>query len=139
MSCDVTERYTPRTPSHYCQIKYGGPFDRLLQLQPKVTENPSFEQEEFLCACHSEKKSFGFLKKGSARPSCVQLKWTFTCSNRYQTMNFFLEFVPMNLSTMEALRLRTIVETGNKANVYMVNICFITAFHFCFKKNKHKK
>ena len=63
MSCDVTERYTPRTPSQYCQIKYGGPFVRLLGLQPKVAENPSFEQEEFLCACHSEKQSFGFLKK----------------------------------------------------------------------------
>ena len=60
-SCDVTERYSPRTPSQYCQIKYGGPFDGLLQLQPKVAENPSFEQEEFLCACHSEKQSFGFL------------------------------------------------------------------------------
>ena len=54
MSCDVTERYTPRTPSQYCQIKYGGPFVRLLQLQPKVAENPSLEQEEYLCACHSE-------------------------------------------------------------------------------------
>ena len=40
-----------------------GYFVRLLQLQPKVAENPSFEQEEFLCACHSEKQSFGFLKK----------------------------------------------------------------------------
>ena len=26
MSCDVTERYSPRTPSQYCQIKYGGLF-----------------------------------------------------------------------------------------------------------------
>ena len=65
LSCDVTERYTPRTSSQYCQIKYGGLFVRLLQLQPKVAENPSFEQEEFLCACHSEKQSFGFLKKDS--------------------------------------------------------------------------
>ena len=24
VSCDVTERYSPRTPSQYCQIKYGG-------------------------------------------------------------------------------------------------------------------
>ena len=133
MSCDVTERYTPRTPSQYCQIKYGGPFVRLLQLQPKVAENPSFEQEEFLCARHSEKQSFGFVKKGCARSSFVQLKWTFTRNNRCQTMNFFLEFVPMNLCTMEELRLRTVVETGSKANVYIFNICFITAFLGIFK------
>ena len=63
VSCDVTERYSPRTHSQYYQIKYGGPFVRLLQLQPKVAENRSFEQEEFLCACHSEKQSFGFLTK----------------------------------------------------------------------------
>ena len=63
VSCNVTERYTPRTPSQYFQIKYGGPFVRLLQLHPKVAENPSFEQQEFLCACHSEKQSFSFLKK----------------------------------------------------------------------------
>ena len=50
-------------PSQYCQVKYGSPFVRLLQLQPKVAENPSFEQEEFLCACHSKKQSLGFLKK----------------------------------------------------------------------------
>ena len=42
-------------------------------------------------------------------------------SNRYQTMNFFLEFVPVNLCTMEELRLRTVVETGDKANVYMLH------------------
>ena len=30
-------------------------------------------------------------------------------------MNFFLEFEPMNLCTMEELRLRTVVETENKA------------------------
>ena len=66
--------------------------------------------------CMPQRKTkFRFRKKGSARPSFVQLKWTFTRSNRYQTMNFFLEFVPMNLSTMEELRLRTVVETGNKA------------------------
>ena len=52
-----------RTPSQYCQIKYGGPFVRLRQLQLKVAENLSFEQEEFLRACHSEKQSFGFVKK----------------------------------------------------------------------------
>ena len=63
VSCNVTERYMPKTPSQYCQIKHGGPFVRLLHLQPKVAENPSFEQEEFLCACHSEKQSFGFVKK----------------------------------------------------------------------------
>ena len=63
MSCDVTKRYTPRTPSQYWQIKYGGRFVRLPQLQQQAAENPSFEQEEFLCACHSEKQSFGFLKK----------------------------------------------------------------------------
>ena len=48
-------------------------------------------------------------------------------------MNFFLEFVPMNLCTMEELRLRTVVETGDKANVYIVNICFIRAFLDIFK------
>ena len=66
--------------------------------------------------CMPQRKTkFRFRKKGSARPSFVQLKWTFTRSNRYQTMNFFLEFEPMNLCTMEELRLRTVVETGNKA------------------------
>ena len=66
--------------------------------------------------CMPQRKTkFRFRKKGSARPSFVQLKWTFTRSNRYQTMNFFLEFVPMILCTMEELRLRTVVETGNKA------------------------
>ena len=63
----------------------------------------------------------------------VELKWTFTRSNRYQTMNFFREFAPMNLCTVEELRLRTVVETGNKANVYFVNICFITVFLGIFK------
>ena len=48
-------------------------------------------------------------------------------------MNFFLEFVPMNVYTMGELRLRTVVETGSKANVYFVNICFITAFLGIFK------
>ena len=48
-------------------------------------------------------------------------------------MNFYLEFVTMNLCTMEELRLRTVVETGDKANVYIVNICFITAFLGIFK------
>ena len=38
VSCDVTERYTPKTPSQYCQIKYGGPVDRLLQLQPALSQ-----------------------------------------------------------------------------------------------------
>ena len=42
-------------------------------------------------------------------------------------MNIFLEFVPVNLCTMEQLRLRTVVETGDKANVYIVDICFISA------------
>ena len=73
--------------------------------------------------CMPQRKTkFRFRKKGSARPSFVQLEWTFTRSNRYQTMNVFREFVPMNLCTMEELRLRTVVETGNKANVYIVNI-----------------
>ena len=79
------------------------------------------------------KTKFRFLKKGSAKPSFVQLKWTFTRSNRYPTMNFFPEFVPMNLWTMEELRLRTVVERGNKANLYIVNICFISAFLGIFK------
>ena len=48
-------------------------------------------------------------------------------------MSFFLEFVPVNLCTMEELRLRIVVERGNKANVYIVNICFITAFLGIFK------
>ena len=48
-------------------------------------------------------------------------------------MNFFLEFVPMNLHTMEELGLRTVVETGNKASVYIVNIWFIMAFLGIFK------
>ena len=56
-------RTPSQSPSQYCQIKYGGRFVRLPQLQPKAAENPSFEQEEFLCACHSEKQNFGFLKK----------------------------------------------------------------------------
>ena len=84
--------------------------------------------------CMPQRKTkFRFLKKGFARPNFVQLKWSFTRSNRYQMMNFFLEFVPMNLCTMEELRLRTFVETGNKENVYIVNICFITAFLGIFK------
>ena len=134
MSCDVTERYTPRTPSQYCQIKYGGRFVRLLQLQPKVAENPSFEQEEFLCACHSEKQSFGFLKKDPRNQVLFNLSGlSRAATGTRRLMNFFLEFVPMNLCTMEELRLRTVVETGNKANVYIVNICFITAFLGIFK------
>ena len=81
--------------------------------------------------CMPQRKTkFRFRKKGSARPSFVQLKWTFTRSNSYQTMNFFREFVPMNLCTMEELRLRTVVETGNKANVCIVNICFGISGHF---------
>ena len=35
---------------------------RLRQLQ-QVAENPSLEQEEFLCACHSDKESLGFSNK----------------------------------------------------------------------------
>ena len=134
MSCDVTERYTPRTPSQYCHIKYGGPFVRLLQLQPKVAENPSFEQEEFLCACHSEKQSFGFLKKDPRNQILFNLSGlSRAATGTRRLMNFFLEFVPMNLCTMEELRLRTVVETGDKANVYIVNICFIRAFLDIFK------
>ena len=84
--------------------------------------------------CMPQRKTkFQFLDKGSAKPSFVQLKWTFTRSNRYQTMSFFLEFVPVNLCTMEELRLRIVVERGNKANVYIVNIFFITAFLGIFK------
>ena len=82
--------------------------------------------------CMPQRKTkFRFREKGSA--SFVQLTSTFTRSNRYQTMNFFLEFVPMNLRTMEELSLRTVVETGNKANVHIVNVCFITAFLGIFK------
>ena len=73
MSCDITKRYTPKTPSQYCQIKYGGRFVRLPQLQQKVAENPSFEQEEFLCACHSEKQSFRFLKKDPQNQGLLHL------------------------------------------------------------------
>ena len=69
MSSDVTERYTPRTRSQYCQNKYGGPFVRLLQLQPKVAENPSFEQEEFLCALSQRKTKFRFRKRICANES----------------------------------------------------------------------
>ena len=70
--------------------------------------------------CMPQRKTkFRFLDKGYAKPSFVQLKWTFTRSNRYQRMSFFLEFVPVNLCTMEELRLRIVVERGNKANVYI--------------------
>ena len=48
----------------------------------------------------------------------------------YQTMNFFLEFVPMNLFTMEELRLRTVVERGNKATSLKDSI-EKTHIHFC--------
>ena len=45
-------------------------------------------------------------------------------------MNFFLEFVPMNLFTMEELRLRTVVERGNKATSIKDSI-EKTHIHFC--------
>ena len=48
----------------------------------------------------------------------------------YQTMNFFLEFVPMNLCTMEELRLGTVVERGNKATSIKDSI-EKTHIHFC--------
>ena len=48
----------------------------------------------------------------------------------YQTMNFFLEFVPMNLFTMEELRLRTVVEKGDKATSIKDSI-EKTHIHFC--------
>ena len=116
MSCDVTERYTPRTLSQYY-------FVRLLQLQPKVAENTSFEQEEFLRACHSEKQSFGFLKKDPRNQVLFNLSGlSRAATGTRRLMNFFLEFMPMNLCTMEELRLRTVVERGNKANVYIVSI-----------------
>ena len=116
MSCDVTERYTPRTLSQYY-------FVRLLQLQPKVAENPSFEQEEFLRVCHSEKQSFGFLKKDPRNQVLFNLSGlSRAATGTRRLMNFFLEFMPMNLCTMEELRLRTVVERGNKANVYIVSI-----------------
>ena len=76
------------------------------------------------------KNKVSAFKKGSAQPSFVELKWTFTRSNRYQTMNFFLEFVPMNLFTMEELRLRTVVERGNKATSIKDSI-EKTHIHFC--------
>ena len=116
MSCDVTERYTPRTLSQYY-------FVRLLQLQPKVAKNPSFEQEEFLRACHSEKQSFGFLKKDPRNKILFNLSGlSRAATGTRRLMNFFLEFVPMNLCTMEELRLRTVLKRGNKANVYIVSI-----------------
>ena len=37
-------------------------FSVRLQLQ-QVAEYPSLEQEEFLCACHSDKQSVGFLNQ----------------------------------------------------------------------------
>ena len=54
-------------------MKYGGRFVRLPQLQQKAAENPSFEQEEFLCACHSEKQSFRFLKKDPQNQGLLNL------------------------------------------------------------------
>ena len=95
---------------------------RSLQLQ-QVAENPSLGQEEFLCACHSDKKSLGFLNKdpqnqvlfncsglsGHSRPA--------TCIRR--SMNFFLQFVPMNLCTRSSgyeLSSKP-CNRGNKANV----------------------
>ena len=37
---DVTERDSPRTPSQYCQIKYGGLFRRQVMLQSIATTTP---------------------------------------------------------------------------------------------------
>ena len=133
MSCDVTERYTPRTLSQYY-------FVRLLQLQPKVAENPSFEQEEFLRPCHSEKQSFGFLKKDPRNQVLFNLSGlSRAATGTRRLMNFFLEFMPMNLCTMEELRLRTVVERGNKANVYIVSIMLHYGISRHFQANEASK
>ena len=55
VSCDVTERYSPIARSNMAAF--------LSSKLQQVAVNLSFEQEAFLRACHSEKQSFGFLKK----------------------------------------------------------------------------
>ena len=64
MSCNVTKRYSPMR-EHLANIARPNirTFSvRLLQLQ-QVAENLSLENKEFLCACHSNKQSLGFLNK----------------------------------------------------------------------------
>ena len=154
--CDVTERYTARTPSQYCQIKYGGLFVRLLQLQPKVAENPSFEQEEFLCACHSEKQSFGFLKKdprgqvlfnlsGRSRAATGTRRWTFFL-NLCQWIAALWRSWGYGLSSKQETRQTCILSTYASLRYFWASssTCFKATHQKCLSRkkeliNKHKK
>ena len=87
MSCDVTERYSPSTPSQYWQIKYGGLF-----CQVTATSAGSWK---------SVFGSLGFLNKDPQNQvlfnwsGLSELSRAATCIRR--SMNFFLQLVPMNL------------------------------------------
>ena len=65
--------------------------------------------------CMPQRKTkFRFRKKGSARPSFVQLKWTFTRNNRYQTINFFLEFESLHDGRAEVTDFRRNRKQGKR-------------------------
>ena len=134
-SCDVTERNSPRTPSQYGPIKYGGLFCQVTATSAGSWK-PSLEKEEFLCACHSGKQSLGFLNKDPQNQ--VLFNWSglsglsraATCIRR--SVNVFLQFVPMNLckrssdygmSSKPCNR-----EETTQTCIHIVKICFVTAF-----------
>ena len=113
MSCDVTERYSPSTPSQYWQIKYGGLF-----CQVTATSAGSWK---------SVFGSLGFLNKDPQNQvlfnwsGLSELSRAATCIRR--SMNFFLQFVPMNLYTRSSgYRLSSKpCKRENKANVHILS------------------
>ena len=62
--------------------------------------------------CMPQRKTkFRFLKKGSAKPRFVQLKWTFTRSNRYQWISGRWRSRGYGLSSKEETRQTCILST----------------------------
>ena len=129
MSSDVTERYSPSTPSQYCQIKYGGLFCQITATSAGSWK-PVFGTGRvsiYMCMPKRQTK-FRFLKYGSAKPSFVQLKrtfWTFTRSNLYQTIDELLSSISANESLHEEFTGYGLsskpCKRGNKANVHILS------------------
>ena len=93
MSCDVSKRYSPRTPSHYCQIKYAGLFCQVTATSTGSWKSVLGTGRVFMCM--PQRQSLGFLDKDPQNQ--VLFDWSglsglsraATCIRR--SMNFFLQ------------------------------------------------
>ena len=107
---------------------------RLLQLQ-QVAENPSLEQGEFLCACHSDKQGLSFLNKDPQNH--VLFNWSglsglhaqqLVSDDRWTSFFNLCQWISaQGVQVTDCRRNRVIEETRQKCK-YIVKICFVTAF-----------